>query len=92
MTDFDPVLRGNRADWRNSRGFEAFQERERARIGRAREQYQASLVADCQHGRRRVIGETDGRFWAALECRTGACGIKYVPAALIYGAWRDGGT
>jgi hypothetical protein len=63
---------------------------ERLRLERRRKAYHEALSAQCPHGRERTIGQSDGAWWAGLSCKTGACGIKYIPAEQIYTTWKDG--
>jgi hypothetical protein len=81
MAAFDPA----RPPYRNSAEFREWEEQQRLRREHVRQEYRASLTAECPHGRKRVAyGDKAG-----LECVAGLCQFFPVSVAQLVREWKD---
>src|SRR5690242_18497963 len=91
MSDWEPGQTRSRAAWKDGYQARQYLDREQSRRER-RDQALREYRGDdhCNHGRSRKIGKNDMSLWAGLECREGKCPMRYLSAAEIFSAWRNG--
>lgn len=91
LSDWEPSMQKSRGAWKDRYDSQQYLARERDRRERHDEALREYRGEDhCQHGRSRKIGKNDMSLWAGLECREGKCPMRYLTAAEVFTAWRNG--